>query len=98
MATPAQITANRANAQKSTGPRTDAGKSASRFNALQHGLDAQSLVIPGGDTAEYDPPHRASTASLPPASPAEAFHIDAMIRADWNKRRLGRVEAQLFRA
>src|ERR1035437_7073149 len=33
MATPAQITANQANAQKSTGPRSVEGKSASRFNA-----------------------------------------------------------------
>jgi hypothetical protein len=97
MATPAQITANRANAQKSTGPRTAPGKSASRFNALQHGLDAESLVIPGEDPAEYEALARDYHASLRPANPAEAFHVDAMIRADWNKRRLGRVETQLYR-
>src|SRR5438034_1241699 len=45
MATQAQITANRANALKSTGPRSPEGKSASRFNALKHGLDADSLVL-----------------------------------------------------
>ena len=54
MATPAQITANRANAQKSTGPRSAEGKSASRFNALKHGIDAASIVIPGEDPADYD--------------------------------------------
>ena len=54
MASPAQITANRANAQKSTGPRSVEGKSASRFNALQHGIDAASVVIPGEDPAAYD--------------------------------------------
>jgi len=43
MATPAQILANRANAQKSTGPRSVEGKAASRFNALKHGLDVQSV-------------------------------------------------------
>ena len=49
MATPAQITANRANALKSTGPRSESGKAASRFNALKHGLDAESLILPGED-------------------------------------------------
>ena len=97
MATPAQITANRANAQKSTGPRTPEGKSASRFNALKHGLDAESLVLPGEDPAEYEAFVRDYYASLNPTTPEEAFHVDTMIRADWNKRRLGRVEAQLYR-
>jgi hypothetical protein len=33
-----QIAANRKNAKKSTGPRSDAGRAASRSNALRHGL------------------------------------------------------------
>jgi hypothetical protein len=97
MATPAQITANRANALKSTGPRTLEGKATARFNALKHGLDANSLVLPGEDPAEYDALVRDYYASSNPATPEEAFHVDTMIRADWNKRRLGRVEAQLYR-
>jgi len=97
MATPAQITANRANAQKSTGPRTDAGKSASRFNALQHGLDAQSVIIPGEDPAEYDALAAGYRDEFRPASPSETFHVDTMIRADWNKRRLQPMETELYR-
>ena len=38
MATEKQIAANRANAQKSTGPKTLAGKLKSSRNALKHGL------------------------------------------------------------
>ena len=45
MASEAQIRANRANAQKSTGPTTEAGKRRSRANALKHGLCA-SVVVP----------------------------------------------------
>jgi len=54
MATPAQILANRTNAQKSTGPRSAEGKAVSRFNALKHGLDAESIVLPGEDPADYE--------------------------------------------
>jgi hypothetical protein len=38
MATEKQIEANRRNAEKSTGPRTKAGKARSRLNARRHGL------------------------------------------------------------
>lgn len=41
-----KLAANQLNAQKSTGPRTAAGKNKSKFNALKHGLRAKELVIP----------------------------------------------------
>jgi hypothetical protein len=97
MATPAQITANRANAQKSTGPRSAEGKSASRFNALKHGIDAASLVIPGEDPADYDALAAAYHRDFRPVTPFEAFHVDTMLRAAWQKRRLQPVEAGLYR-
>ncbi len=97
MATPAQITANRANAQKSTGPRSVEGKSASRFNAPKHGIDAASTVIPGEDPADYDALADDYHRDFHPQSPSESFHVDTMLRADWQKRRLERVEADLFR-
>jgi len=97
MASPAQILANRANAQKSTGPRSAEGKAASRFNALKHGLDAQSIVLPGEDPAEYEALARDYDQSLRPETPTERFHVDTMIRSDWQKRRLQLVEAELFR-
>src|ERR1039457_447459 len=61
MASPAQVAANQANSLKSTGPRSVEGKSVSRFNALKHGIDAQSIVIPGEDPHQY-------------AALAEAYH------------------------
>jgi hypothetical protein len=36
---------------KSTGPRTPAGKSVSRMNALKTGIDAESQVIRGESAA-----------------------------------------------
>ena len=97
MATPAQIDANRANAQHSTGPSSVEGKSVSRFNALKHGIDAASLVIPGEDPADYEALAANYHRDFRPESPSELFHVEAMLRADWQKRRLLLVEADLHR-
>ena len=51
---PARIAANRANAQKSTGPRTEAGKARSRANALKHGLTGAGIALPGEDAAAIE--------------------------------------------
>jgi hypothetical protein len=96
MAIPAQITANRANAQRSTGPRSAEGKSASRFNALKHGIDAASIVIPGENPADYDALVAQYQQEYQPRSASESFHVDTMTRADWHKRRLQNVEADLY--
>src|ERR1035441_2113247 len=97
MATPAQIAANQANAQKSNGPRSAEGKSASRFNALKHGIDAASIVIPGEDPAEYDALAADYLSDFRPQSPSEFFHVETMLRADWQKCRLLPGEADLPR-
>src|ERR1700674_5170479 len=44
---------NKANAQKSTGPRTEAGKQRSSLNALRHGLTGQTVVLPTEDHSAY---------------------------------------------
>jgi hypothetical protein len=45
MASEKQIKANRANAKKSTGPKSDAGKAISRLNAMTHGLTGGLVVV-----------------------------------------------------
>src|SRR4029450_566738 len=97
MASPAQINANRANALKSPGPRSAEGKSASRFNALKHGIDAASIVIPGEDPADYDALVVAYHRDFRPESPPKTPPADPMLPADWQKPRLQRVEAALHR-
>lgn len=41
-----KLAANRANAQKSTGPTTPSGKAVSRMNRLRHGLYAEDVIVP----------------------------------------------------
>ncbi len=53
MSTTEQINANRQNAQKSTGPKTNEGKAAVSKNAVKHGLFAAEAVIEGENQTEY---------------------------------------------
>jgi hypothetical protein len=98
MATAAQIAANRANAQKSSGPRSVEGKAASRFNALKHGMDAESIVLPGEDAEAYRQLAENYYRDFRPGHVNQQFHVDTLIRCDWQRRRLQRSEAKLYRA
>ena len=98
MATLRQIEANRLNAQKSTGPRTEAGKEVSRFNALKHGVDAHSTVIPGEDPAGLEALATEYHQQFKPRSPVERYLVNTLVNCDWLRRRLLRIQAELFRA
>ena len=50
----AQLAANRQNAQKSTGPRTEEGKKRSRINATRHGLTGQFHAFSHEDKLAFD--------------------------------------------
>ena len=53
MATQAQILANQANAQHSTGPKTEEGKARASRNNTKHGLTLGVLAIPEAEAASY---------------------------------------------
>jgi hypothetical protein len=96
MASVAQLTANRSNAQRSTGPRTEEGKAASRFNALKYGIEARSLVIPGEDPTALEALALEYHQQFNPFGPLEDYLVQTIVQADWNRRRYTRVEAQIF--
>ncbi len=56
MATAAQIDANRRNAQRSTGPKTDEGKACVRRNAFKHGMTTRTImpVLPQEDSRQLE--------------------------------------------
>lgn len=96
MATPAQIQANRRNALRSTGPRSEEGKAVSRFNALKTGIQAKSQVIPGEDPAELEQLAADYHLQFQPATPLERFLVDTLVSAEWQLRRYHTVEARLW--
>jgi hypothetical protein len=96
MSSEKQIEANRLNAQKSTGPRTEAGKAASRMNALKSGIHAQSEIVRSEVRADFETLTAEYLARFNPATPEERLCVDTLVRADWNLRRFARIDAQLL--
>jgi hypothetical protein len=78
MATPAQIAANRANAQHSTGPRTDAGKLRASQNALRHGLCAGIPIMHDEDDGSGDQILDALREEFQPVGPTEEILVYKM--------------------
>ena len=91
-----QLQANRINAQKSTGPRTVAGKAATRFNALKSGIDAQSEVLPTEDPSKLEALVSEYYARWSPRTPETRALADASIHNEWLLRRLRRAESALY--
>ena len=87
MATPAQITANQANAQHSTGPRSAEGKARSALNHLNHGFRSQSVLLPGDDPAEYEALLEELAAHFSTRDLSEQRMVREMADAEWRLRR-----------
>ena len=98
MATPAQVTANRANAQLSTGPRSVEGKAVSSRNSLKLGLNAQSMIIPGEDIVDLEELTAAHQLKFQPVGPVETELLETVIRSAWMKRRYARIETEYLSA
>jgi hypothetical protein len=96
MASQKQLDANRANAQRCTGPKTPAGKAASSLNALKHGLTAQIAVIPGENAALFGRTLRSFLDDLQPAGPLETVLVHQIVMASWRLTRLRSLESGLF--
>jgi hypothetical protein len=95
MASPAQITANQANAQHSTGPRTAAGKSRVSQNATRHGLTARHLVIRDDEQEDFAALEASLSGELDPQGALENFTFQELLHAAWNLQRFSRIEAEI---
>src|SRR5205823_2702307 len=96
MASLKQLTANRANAKKSTGPRTTQGKAASRLNALKFGITSQSLLLPNESVDDFDALAAEYADRFHPQSPEQRFLVKSLVTADWFTDRLNRSEREVW--
>jgi hypothetical protein len=91
-----QLDANRRNAMKSTGPKTPEGKARVRFNALEHGLRARSILIPGEDAEEFRRLCDDLDCDWQPQTRTECLHIEQMAINTWLLRRLDIAEGRVY--
>ena len=93
MSTEKQINANRQNAQKSTGPKTEEGKAAVSKNAIKHGLFAESVVT-GEKEAEYEAFYGELLAELAPRGAIELLLAERVVSLSWRLKRAERMQNQ----
>jgi hypothetical protein len=91
-----QITANRTNALKSTGPRSEQGKLRSRQNAMRHGLAAETVVAVLENAADYEKFAASIAADYQPRSATESELVARLASLLWRLRRSTSVETGLF--
>src|SRR5215831_3019629 len=91
-----QIEANRRNALKSTGPKTEAGKQASRRNAVRHGLAAETVIGVLEDAEDYKAFEAAITADYDAQSAVERELVLRLASILWRLRRATTIETGLF--
>ena len=96
MTSPAQVEANRANAQNSTGPATATGKAASRFNATRHGLTSQVACMTWEDREAFNTFCTALIADYRPEGAAETQLAQAIAEDNWRLNRARAIEHNIF--
>ncbi len=85
--------ANRRNARKSTGPNTPEGKDRSKFNAVKHGLDAKTIVLPGEDAGAFQTRLDAFASDLRPRNDVEQVLVERSATLSWQLQRADRADA-----
>ena len=92
-----QIEANRRNALRSTGPKTEEGKRQSRRNALRHGLTAETVIDGLEDSEDYRAFEAAVIADYDARTAVERELVLRLASLLWRLRRIISIETDLLR-
>jgi hypothetical protein len=98
MASKRQIAANRRNAKKSTGPKTPEGRAAVRLNGVKHGLQAETLILPGEQPSDFTDLLQSFEAEHQPTTPVAHTQVRELATAAWRLNRFDHSEASLVAA
>ncbi len=96
MATKKRVAANRQNAQRSTGPKTEEGKATVSLNALKHGLSAQKPVLPDEDPKLFQELSERLQVEFQPVGEIEMALVKLISLKLWRLARLGGIETGLL--
>jgi len=93
---PARVEANRANAQFSTGPRTEEGKCTSSLNAVKTGLTGVTVLLSTDDAAEYQRHIAAYEKEFQPVGIEESELVQSLADISWRLRRIPALEMAIY--
>jgi len=96
MASIAQLTANIANAQKSTGAKTEKGKHRTRLNAYRHGLTGQINLLTADEHEAFDKHCTGIRESLDPVGALEIELAQSIAEDHWRLKRARALETGVF--
>ena len=91
-----KVNANRANAAKSTGPKSREGKARSSRNAICHGFFSKAVVLPDESFASYEAMAEQIRSELRPRNVLEELLVTEIINLKWRMDRLLKVESTVF--
>jgi hypothetical protein len=92
----AQMSANQANAQKSTGPLSNKGKQKVASNALKHGVFSKKLLLTDEDPLVYNQLLEQLSIELQPVGLLEQTLIERIAISLWRQQRLIRAETAMI--
>ena len=95
-ASAAQLEANRANSQLSTGPRTEQGKANSSMNAVKTGLTGRAVLLPNDDAAQYERHVARYFSDFEPAGDRESELVRGLADAQWRLNRIPSLEINIY--
>ncbi len=93
---PAQLAANRSNAQLSSGPITPEGKAKSSLNAVKTGLTGRTVLLPTDDAPAYEQHLRAYADDFRPVGARESDLVQSVADTAWRLKRIPSLEAAIF--
>jgi hypothetical protein len=91
-----QHQANRQNSQQSTGPKTEEGREAIRFNALTYGLRTRQTILERENAAEYSRLWDELEAEWQPQGRTERCYLETMVTSQWLLRRIALSERHIY--
>jgi hypothetical protein len=96
MATATQILANQANAQLSTGPRTEQGKALVSQNARKHGFTSHTLHVAEEDKQAFEALRAGLREDTRPEGALESEIFRRLLTHAWNLRRIESFESRVL--
>ncbi|MFL6446325.1 MAG: hypothetical protein ACJ746_01280 [Bryobacteraceae bacterium] len=91
-----KLEANRENAQRSTGPTTEAGKAIAAQNNFRHGLTGAFCLLPEESRDEFNKLHADLSEEHRPVTPTESMLVNDMARHYWLYQRALRFQESCF--